>query len=203
MAQPAGESGSSGTATPPGGSTPPQNQAAAPAPTPGQPNTTESKTFDQAELDRIVGERLAREREKYSDYEQLQQRAQQWDKFVAESKSDQEKALDAARTEFGGQLVAAHLKAAAAGRLGEGAQTALLAGVDKGLFLTKDGTVDEAKVSQFIDSIAPAPAPQNPGMVPGGFGQGDRSGQPRAGIESGAEAYRQRHAKETAAPLFT
>lgn len=35
------------------------------------------KTFTQAELDRVVSERLAREREKYSDYEAIKERAAQ------------------------------------------------------------------------------------------------------------------------------
>ena len=185
--------------------------------TAGEPNTSSSaqnnSTFNQADVDRIVKERLSRESAKYADYDQLKERATQWDKFVEESKPEQEKALtaakqeaekvayDKARSEFGGKLVQAHLQAAAAGRLSEGAVSALVAGVDTSRFLTEAGDVDTAKVTQFIDGIAPAGSSAS--QRPGNFGQGQRDGAPKAGLDAGAALWESRHKKGEAPPLFT
>lgn len=49
------------------------------ADTTGTPQATEGaqgKTFTQEELDRIVGERVRRERDKYADYEELKSKAE-------------------------------------------------------------------------------------------------------------------------------
>lgn len=214
--------GESGTTTPAGGSSTGNDGAttvtvnANPTPPAGAPNTTpgaSNSTFTQADVDRVVQERLAREKAKFSDYDEMKKRAEQWDKFVEESKPEQEKALNAARQEaetaaynkargeFGGKLVQAHIQAAAAGRLPEGAVSALVAGVDTSRFLTEAGDVDTAKVTQFIDGIAPAGATN--GQKPGGFGQGQRDGAPKAGLESGAALWESRHKEGQAPPLFT
>ncbi len=214
MSQPNGE-GTTTTSTAPAG----DGQSATTTPPAGEPNTptgTQSNsTFSQADVDRIVQERLTREKSKYADYDQLKERAGQWDKFVQESKPEQEKALDTARQEaeqaaynkargeFGGKLVQAHLQAAAAGRLSEGAVSALVAGVDTSRFLTEAGDVDTAKVTQFIDGIAPAGSTPGSTQRPGGFGQGQRDGAPKAGLEAGAALWEQRHKEGQAPPLFT
>ncbi len=212
--------GEQGTTTPAGGNDTQSNSGStSPA---GAPNTTpesatqtaNGSTFSQADVDRIVQERIARERSKFADYDTLKERAGQWDKFVEEAKPEQEKALDSARqeaekaayakarTEFGGKLVQAHLTAAAAGRLPEGAVLALVAGVDTARFLTDAGDVDTAKVTQFIDGIAPASNGGTPSR-PGGFGQGPRDGSPKAGREAGAALWEARHKEGQAPPLFT
>lgn len=67
-------SGDTSTTTPEGGST---TTPAAPV----------DKTFTQADVDRIVADRLRRERERFADYDDLKQRAQAADA----SKSDLEK----------------------------------------------------------------------------------------------------------------
>lgn len=58
--------------------------------------TPETKTFTQAELDHIVGERLAREREKYSDYEALKEKASRLDNIEESQKSELQKATERA-----------------------------------------------------------------------------------------------------------
>lgn len=48
----------------------------------GNDNNTvdqDQKTFTQEELDKIVTNRVAREREKYSDYQDLQEKAKKFD----------------------------------------------------------------------------------------------------------------------------
>lgn len=52
------------------------------------------KTFTQAELDKIVDERLKRERAKYSDYDDLKAKAAQADKLEDEKKSGEQKLAD-------------------------------------------------------------------------------------------------------------
>ena len=61
-----------------------------PDPTPEPEQATEGKTFTQEDLDRIVQQRLAREREKYADYDDLKAKAQQ-------AETDQERAVREAR----------------------------------------------------------------------------------------------------------
>lgn len=48
----------------------------------------------QAELDRIVAERLKREREKYADYPELQKKAKQLDEITEAQKTEAEKAAE-------------------------------------------------------------------------------------------------------------
>jgi len=57
---------------------------------------TSEKTFTQAELDAIVGDRLKRERAKYSDYEDLKTKAAAFDAAEEASKSDLQKANERA-----------------------------------------------------------------------------------------------------------
>ncbi len=52
---------------------------------------SDSKTFTQDDLDRIVAERLRREREKHSDYDELKAKAGRLDELEASNKSELEK----------------------------------------------------------------------------------------------------------------
>lgn len=54
------------------------------------------KTFSQAQVDAIVGDRLAREREKYADYADLQKKAKAYDEYSEKNKTDLQKANDKA-----------------------------------------------------------------------------------------------------------
>lgn len=56
-------------------------------------NATE-KTFTQAEVDAIVGDRLKRDRAKYSDYEDLKAKAEKYDQLEEASKSELQKAIE-------------------------------------------------------------------------------------------------------------
>jgi len=70
-----------------------QAAAAAAQTTPAQPA---GKTFTQAELDSIVADRLARERAKYPDYEDLKAKAAKYDAAEEAGKSELQKANDKA-----------------------------------------------------------------------------------------------------------
>lgn len=56
----------------------------------------ETKTFTQADVDKIVGDRLQRERSKYSDYEALKEKADKYDEVVESEKTELQKAMEKA-----------------------------------------------------------------------------------------------------------
>ena len=58
--------------------------------------TTEAKTFTQAELDKIVADRLARERQKYAGFEELKTKAAKFDELEESSKTELQKATEKA-----------------------------------------------------------------------------------------------------------
>lgn len=63
-----------------------------------QATTTEQaeKTFNQAELDQIIADRLKREREKYADYDALKEKATRLDEIEEASKTELQKATERA-----------------------------------------------------------------------------------------------------------
>lgn len=61
-----------------------------PNPNPPAPKP-DDKTFNQADVDRIVQERLAKEKAKYADYDELKAKAAKADEDAASSKTDLEK----------------------------------------------------------------------------------------------------------------
>lgn len=104
---------------------------------------------------------------RYGDYDQLKDRASQYDALLATTQTDQERAVTEARKtaseetraaltlEFGGQLVAAQLHSALAGRLDAAQIEGLVEGVDARRFLTDTGSVDAEKVAKWADRVAP------------------------------------------------
>ena len=59
-----------------------------------QTNNNEEKTYTQADIDRIVGERLSRERAKYTDYDELKAKAEKWTEMEEAQKSELQKAQE-------------------------------------------------------------------------------------------------------------
>jgi len=64
----------------------------------------------QADLDRIIESRLARDREKYKDYDELKAAKTEYDKHLESQKTEQQKALDAAKAETGTEVTQRFLK---------------------------------------------------------------------------------------------
>ena len=58
--------------------------------------TNEQKTFTQDEMNAIINDRLKREREKYTDYNDLKKKAELYDKYEEASKSEIQKATERA-----------------------------------------------------------------------------------------------------------
>jgi hypothetical protein len=122
------------------------------------------KQFTQADIDRIVADRLARERAKYSDYDDLKAKAGRLDQLEAQSKSDLDRAVEAARQE-GEQAAAARLNgtvvraearslAAAAKFRDPGDAVAFLDLTD--IKVGDDGTVDGDAIKARLDDLAKA-----------------------------------------------
>jgi len=101
---------------------------------------TEGTTFTQADLDRIVQERLARQKAQFKDYEELKERASKYDEIEAANKTELEKANERA-TQAEAQAAAveerakklltdASITAAAAGKLADPSDAIAL--IDRG-----------------------------------------------------------------------
>jgi len=109
-------------------------------------------------------------RGQYGDYDTLRERASQYDALLRSTQTEQERAVAEARdaaakearaaalNEFGGQMVAARLHTALAGRRSPDEIDALIEGVDPRRFLTDAGQVDAEKVAAWADRIAPKKA---------------------------------------------
>lgn len=109
-----------------------------------------------------------------------------------QSMSDQEKAVAQAKAEGmaeglaagAAKVVAAEIRAAAAGRMTGEQLQALLEGINLVAFIGTDGEVDEAKVARFVDGIAPAPDEEQRETRQGfpDLGQGARGGMSNAAL---------------------
>ena len=125
---------------------------------------------DWESFDRIVETRLNRERAKFGNLtpeqlEELRTKAEAHDKMQYDLSSEHEKALADAKTQTAAdvaavyvpKLINAELRAASAGRISADDLTKALEFVDPEKFLTDNGEdIDPAKITAFIDGIAPA-----------------------------------------------
>lgn len=64
-----------------------------------KPESPPEKMLTQAQVDKLIDDRIARERKKYADYNDLKAKAAEHDKVVESQRSEQEKAVEAARKE--------------------------------------------------------------------------------------------------------
>lgn len=123
---------------------------------------TEGATFTQADLDRIVQERLARQKAQFKDYEDLKAKAAQYDEIAESQKSELEKAQErAAKAEADAQAINeraqrlitdAALRAEAAGKLADPTDVAL---IDRGAIqYGEDG--NPTNVGELVDALITA-----------------------------------------------
>lgn len=127
-------------------------------------NTDEARTFSQDELDRIVGERLARERSKLGDVDELRRKAEALDRLEEERKTELEKAVDRAakdaetrvrgelETTWRSRLVRSEVRAAAAGKLADPEDAVRFLALDE-LELDPDGNVDGSTIAAAVDKL--------------------------------------------------
>lgn len=115
------------------------------------------KTFSQEELDRIVADRVSREKSKYKDYGDLKKRA-------AAAMTDNEKALheaeqrgrSAATESYGKRLAKSELRAAAAGQVAPEALDGFLEFADMSRFVGEDGEPDAKAIASAIKKLGTA-----------------------------------------------
>lgn len=141
-------------------------------------------SLSQEALDKIVEDRLIRDRaardKKYADYDQVVEKANNYDKLLQDTESDAEKrvreateqARSAVLAEMRPQLVLAEMRATAAGRIEPDRFDTLVDDLDLTKYLTSDGAVDIDKVRKKVDAWAPPPKND-------GEGQQQQSSGPR------------------------
>lgn len=125
----------------------------------GKPEYTPPAT--QADLDRIVESRLARERQKFGDYDDLKKKAAEHDQYLESQKTEHQKALDEAKkgTEsevtqrFLSRLVSTEVKAVAA-MLGFNDPADALSVIDATKLPVKDDEPDTEAIKAAVEKLA-------------------------------------------------
>jgi hypothetical protein len=115
----------------------------------------------QEEFDRIISDRLGRDRAKFADYDALKDKAGKWDDHETANASEMDKATKKAREEgeaaatekSNGQLVTFAARAALAEAKALNAATAVKALDVSQVKVDKDGTVDEAAMKTAIEAL--------------------------------------------------
>jgi hypothetical protein len=119
-----------------------------------QSSTDAGKTFTQADVDRIVAERVGRERAKYADYPDLKKRAAaamtEQERAVAEAEERGKAAATAAAAE---RLARAEFRAAASGRVDKDTLDAYLDDADLKKFIGADGEPDTKAIAARIAKL--------------------------------------------------
>lgn len=137
-------------------------------PEPDKPKTGSpddgGKTLTQADVDRIVTERVARERGKYADYPELQKAAKRLQEIEAANATELEKAVAKARDEgraevqttANARLVAAEARALAAEAKFRNPGLAIKAIDTSQVRVADDGTVDAGAIKDLLTELAKA-----------------------------------------------
>lgn len=132
-----------------------------PTPTPTPAPTDPAPTLTQADVDRIVAERVAREKSKFADYGDLKAKAAKLEEIEAANATELEKAVKAARDEAttaergrsAGILAAAEARAQAAERFKNPATAVKLLDLST-VPVDESGVVDATAVKAQLDALA-------------------------------------------------
>lgn len=155
-----------------------------------QPETTDEPRFTQADIDRVVAERLERERKKYTDYGDLKKKAEKWAEYEEAQKSELQKAqerADQAERDRQAAIDAANERMIRAAFLAEAGKVGAQHPEDAYLLAQRDGVeMDEAgqvsgvaeAVEALVDSgrLALVGRPKAPN-TDAGAGSNERSSQ--------------------------
>lgn len=143
----------------------PEPQATAPeSTTPPADDTGWKPPASQADLDKIISDRLNRERAKFADYDALVEKAAYWDELETASQSEYEQqaeALSAAEQRYQAaqeRIVSAELRAA-------GVPAELIEDLDLARFIDGDGDIDTDRIESLRTKYA-ALNPSSPRMAP-------------------------------------
>lgn len=140
-----------------------------PEPTPPEPKKPDEgpKTFDQADVDRIVENRLSKERAKYADHAELKAKADKFDALEAENKSEAEKANEktaaAEKRAAEADLRAARLEVAVEKKLSPAQAKRLVGNSKEELEADADAAIEDGtfKVDGGSGADPPKPPPTN------------------------------------------
>lgn len=162
----------------------------------------------QEELDRRLGARLAREREKFADYDDLKAAKVEYDKLLDAAKTEQERAVEAARNEgktealtvANTRLVSAEARALAAGAKFRDPADAVAFLDLKDVKVNDDGSVDADAIKAKLTTLAET----KPYLVDDGKGgkprpdrsQGGGGDTDKPSVARGRELFEQRHPKK-------
>lgn len=111
----------------------------------------------QAELDRIIQNRLERERAKYADVDELREKAQYWDEIEQASKTEYERAQEeltrwqAEAEQWRSAAVSSRVERLAADRFADPSDA--LAAIDPAKYLGAGGEIDEAAIQADLDAV--------------------------------------------------
>jgi hypothetical protein len=113
------------------------------------------KSFSQQELDRIVADRISREKAKYADYADLKKKAaaamSDTERAVAEA---EQRGRSAALASAGSRLAKAEFKAAAAGKVSAESVDGFLEYADLSRFVGDDGEPDLKVIGAAIKKLS-------------------------------------------------
>jgi hypothetical protein len=180
--------------------TPPAASASPETPQPQAP-----QTFNSDDVERIVKDRLDRERKKFEGFDELKAKAQKYDEIEAQNATELEKAIKKADAEARAdvsaktnlRLIGAEAKAAAAAMGFNDPADAVIQLRDKfsGIKVTDDGDVDEEAVKALIDQLAkdkPYLVKTDSGRPTPLPGQGQHQTPPNSGRDQAMEQARKR-----------
>ncbi len=159
----------------------------------------------QADLDRIIQDRVRRATSRFSDYDDLKTRAAKHDALELELGSAADKAAAAARqeerakvnSEWTPRVVQAEFKAAAKGVLTADQLTALLEDLDLSKYVTDKGDVDDEKVAKKVAALTPAGVGNGNTHQIRSLGQGNHQQSSPAPGDAGRAAVARRFGKSS------
>lgn len=112
-------------------------------------NDTE-RTFSQEDVDRIVSERIKREREKFSDYNTLKQQVEEFNATLERAKTE---AVKEAQAEFAKEKAVSAIALEAKGRFADTEDALLNLRERVNDFITEEGTVNTEAVTAAVDNL--------------------------------------------------
>lgn len=167
--------------------TQPENAPPAPPAPDASPAPEPDRTFTQADVDRLIADRL--KRAKPADYDELKGKAKRLDDIEAASATELEKAVKTARSEgetdatkrANTRLIAAEARALAAEAKFRNPGLAVRSVDLTGVSVNDDGEVDAAAIKAALDGLAasdPYLVGEEPPKPPPSFGGGPRQTPP-------------------------
>ena len=159
-----------------------------PTPTPAQQGQQPPPVYvapaSQADLDRIIGERLARERDRYKDYDEAKKKAAEWDQAEERNRSELEKAQkradEAEKRAADNELRATRAEVAAV----KGVPATLLAGSNRAELEASADALIEFRGQQ---ATPPAKQVSHVAPVPSGNAKGGDAGKAEAARRFGTK----------------